>query len=294
MNNPQDWLSPSSPGGLYVARSECRVVVDLIHHALDGLTRHDVDVPGEEHAAASPLAHRLDEGVLDLREVARGHRLLVLDDLRGLDEEEGIESGEQVIVDDDGPVLVCFLRGLEPGRLGNSLIPGHATHGVQTLLLLVRHAVVDVFALSECAAANEHTDTAGIQRLAESVEHGLDDDVGEAAAGIVCHVDPFTVTRHLIDDRDRTVGIVIHIRINATILALHADAIRLTIGDEHQGRDLNVVSLHPIHHKLADDAHGLHGRSATKPQERSPIALVQDVILIQAGEQRFALLCGVP
>ena len=258
------------------------MVVDGIQRPLHGLTCHDVHVPGEEHAAASPLAHRLDEGVLDLREVARRSRgIRVLDDLRGADEEERIVAGEDIRVDDDRTVRVGILRGLVAVSRVH-VEPGAAA--VDVHLLLMRDTERKVVTLAEVVLPDEHPNAPGVDRLPQTVEHGHQGEVAHAEVRVLRKFDPLRSPGDLVHDGQGAVAVVVKV---ASGIVLDHDAVRLSIGHDHQGRDLNVVGLNPVHHHLRGDGHGLNGRGAAQVQEMRTAAIVLDQAFVQVGEERF-------
>jgi len=265
-----------------------RVVVDGIHHPLHGLTRHDVDVPGEEHATARTLAHRLDEGVLDLREVARSVRGIRIDhDLGGADQEERIVSGERVPVNDDRTVRVGFLCRLEAGGVGHrELVSTRPNH----IALLVGQAEGVEVTLRQVVRAHEHSNAPGVQGLAECAEHGGESHVADADVAVVREVEPFRRAKHLVHHGERTLTVVVIVqdRSRPDTLAADRHAIGLTIRHDHQGRDLNVVGLNPVHHELGGNGDRLNRGSATQTNEGGTATGSQRQALVEVGEEGFA------
>ena len=267
--------------------------VQVVGRSLQGLTRHDVHILGEEHAAAAALAHRLDKGVLDLGEVPGvDERILVLDDLRSLDEEEGIVSGEHHFVDEDRAVLlVGFLRGLEPGAL---------LHGVADSVHIVAEVPVHILPLlagdtelpeevfAEIVGADEHTHGANIERRAEAVKDRRHDHVGDVHARVVITTESVNRVRDLV--RHGQVALL------AVEAGRHGrsgsvDPVGLTVRDEHERRNLNVVRADPILKNLRGEDQRLHGGRVGEAHH--PMTLLRHIGFVQVGEKPLALGCGV-
>ncbi len=259
-----------------------------VDHLLHGLTRHDIHIPGEEHAIPAALRHRLDEGVLDLGEgstVRNG--ILVLDDLRGLGEEVGVVAGEDVRVNHHAAVLVRLLRSSVPGEVGHfdTVV---AVIAVEVLALLVAHAEAHEGLIVHPMTAHIHPDAPGVQLGAEAVEHGADDHVADAESGGVHRMDALHRAKHLVDHRDRAVGAVA-VEVGS-LCVLDGDSVGRTVRDHHEGRDLNVVLRDPILHVFGGNGEGFHGRSAVQREEVGAGEVGRNERPVEHGEQLLPLL----
>ena len=249
--------SARSPVGV-VERGE---VVQTVCRLAEGLACHDVDVLRQEHPAAVALAHRLDKGVLDLGESPALHDgLLVTHRLRSLDEEVGIVSGEDAVVQHDAAVLLVHLRRLLEAGGGGGVV-ALATGLFPPLLLTDAEGAVVVVA--EGAATHIHPDDPGVERGTDRLKHRGDDGVGEVRVGVV-------LAAHAVDRPEHLVGhgqvvVLLHVVEGATklLLVLNIDAVGLTVRHDHERRNLNVVVPHPLLHELTDEHDALHRGGAT-------------------------------
>jgi len=257
-----------------------RRLVDLVGILADGLPRHDVHVPGEEHAAHAALRHRLDEGVLDLRErPAIRDGILVLHDLRGLGQEVGIVAVEGVLMEDDAALLLVDLRrSLVARGIGDVREPLN----LQLPTLRSGQAELVVLRLVETVATDEHSDEAGVELLAQGVQHHADDLVAQAGSHLPVS-DPVDRPGDLVVHRQRP---VLPDVVDA-VLVSGGDAVGRAVRHDHQGRDLNVVRLRPVTDELGSVGDRLHRGSATQRVRVS--ATVADIRLVVVGEQLLAL-----
>ena len=244
----------------------CRAYPLLIlqrQSGLDGLPRHNVHIAVEEHAATRPLAHRLDKGVLDLGEgSALRDSVLVLDDLGGADEEERVVAGGHLRVADDRALLVRLAHGSEARRVAHVAL---MVREVEVHLALTdRHTEGNVVRFVQRVVAHEHTHNPSVHRLAERVKHGADQDIGEADATVGVQVDAVSRPADLVHHRHHAVvGMVVIRRLRHHIVT-GVDAVGLTIGDNHEGRNLNLVFRDPLLHELTDRSDSLHRGSAVQ------------------------------
>ena len=269
-----------------------REFVDGVILPPNGLTRNDVHIPGEEHAARSPLAHRLDKGVLDLREVSLiKNRVLVPNDLRGLGQEEGIVAGVSVHGKEQHTVIpVGILRSLKPGafavsRIAN-LVPLLVGQLFDVVVFPIRHAEVRIHGFGEARSTDKHSDAPCIELLCESVQHRPDNGVGDVDSDLIDRIDFVNGVQNLVVDGehhafDDEVGHGLCSIIDKT------DPIRVAIGHDHDRGNLNVVVCDPRLHELADHRNALHGRSPAHADDAA--ALLRHIGLVQVGEQTLPI-----
>ncbi len=289
-NSPQDWLSPSSPGGLQKRGLLDGESVHGVHHLADVLPCHDIHIAGEEHAARSALSHRLDEGVLDLREGSLLHdSVLVLDDLGILRDEERIVAGVRFGVAEHGTVLVRFLRGIEPGAVAEILGRVVPVRLVELLLLLLTHAEGGKHTLCERVPANEHPNDLGVQTNAQGVVHRCENDIRKADATVLLLLNPNARPHDLVHHGEAVLGAVA-VEVGFLVGRGHdINAVGLTIRNDHQSGDLNVVGSHPILHKLRHNGDRLHGGRTTQAQSLSTGMGVLNNRTVQEGESALTI-----
>ncbi len=87
---------------------------------------------------------------------------------------------------DDGPVLVRLAHGGEAGR--DARVAEVVGEVEVRLPLLGGHTEREVLRFVQRVAAHEHPDKPSVDRLAERVEHGADQDIGEVRATVVVQV----------------------------------------------------------------------------------------------------------
>jgi len=290
----QGGLSPSLPGPCPLVCSHLPRQGILPRVGVrDLLPRHDVHIPGEEHAADAALCHRLDKGILDLGEgSAVRNRIRILDDLGGLADEEGVEAGVGIGVAHNRAILVALLRSLLTLRT----VPFNtASRSLQLPALLVGQAEVDELIAVEIVSRDIHPNDTSVQLGTHRLHHSGDGDVGNALAEVVLHVEAVRRSVNLVDHGDgATVLEVVEGVCHLVILNRHT--VGLTIGDEHEGGNLNVLLLHPILHELRGDSHGLNGGRTVKVEATGvhDAALVHDQRLIDVGKQTLTLTRAVP
>ena len=186
-----------------------REAVDLLAHGLQRLTRHDVHIPGEEHAARSTLTHRANKGVLDLGERATiRNGILVLDDLGSLDEEEAVIAGVGSLRQNDAPFpIVSLLHGKEARAILVST--GTAVVATTVTILLLRVNLLRLVGgdaepaehiCVEVLATHEHSHGAGVESLAKIVKHDRHHDVSHAHATGGLRIDASDLSQHLVVD----------------------------------------------------------------------------------------------
>ena len=292
-----------TPKFLFILLHQVGEVVEAIPLLAHGLTRHDVHVLDEEHATACPLAHRLDKGVLDLREVsALRNGLRILDDLRSLDEEERIVAGIRGGREDEASVVVVgVLRLLKPGRT----LVGKPVGVVPALLLtlafrihhfvfVLRDAEVSEHAFRESLGTDVHTHRPGVERGLQIVKHHAHDHVAHVHSTVLLRVHPRHGLKNLVVNDE---AVPLHHGVGNRIVGLlrgKVDSVGLSIGHDHYGRNLNVVVRDPLLDELGGDHRGLHGRSPTKRENASAVPVLRNVSLVEEGEQLLTIRHRVP
>ncbi len=262
-----------------------REIVDGVLCA-EGLSCHDVHILGEEHATPATLRHRLDKGVLYLREVSGGSDgLVIIDDPGATNHKERIVAGVQGGVRKKRPGVVRLLRSEEPGRLRQRpavIVVGVIAILLQGSVIMLREAEGAVSLIGEGLGADEHPNAAHIHRGAERIQHRADDGIGEAV-GLIPAIDAVNRPGHLIVHREDDT-IIDKVSVGCII---HVDAIRIAVRHKHEGGNLNIVLRDPLLHKLRDKNHALHGRGVAKPDDRR--ASLADISFPQVGEKALPL-----
>ena len=157
---------------------------------------------------------------------------------------------------DKASLLERFRRSLVPLRISNgqtTLVVMGDGIGILLLLLFAQAELLKAAFRQDTSGHHIHSNASGVQLGAEGIEHGVDDTIGQIRPAVL-----------VVDDGDRIKDLVRHGE--GSTLAVPVDSILLggvdvvgaTVRHDHDGRNLNVVLLHPSRHELGSEGNALH------------------------------------
>ena len=187
---------------------------------------------------------------------------------------------------DEASLLERFRRSLVPLRILNALATVLIRQGIVHLdLLRIAQAELLKAARSQTATGHHiHSDTPGVQLGAEGIEHGADHAIGQIRPAVLVG-----------DGGDRIKDLVRHgegstfaVPVESVLLG-GVDVVGATVRHDHDGRNLNVVLLHPVHHELGSEGQALHRRRTVQGEHTGSGAGLLHIGFVDVRAQTLTL-----
>ena len=192
-------------------------------------------------------------------------------------------------------LLVPLTRRLKAGR-GNddeAVLVG----GVEQLLaLVVGQAELCKLGFGEDVATDIHPNDAGVQLGTHRIKDGRKRDVRQVVAVVGRQVEAVSRPVDFVHHGQHALLVDIVVIVTGEVWVGDIHAVGLTIGDEHEGRDLNVLRLHPLLHELRGNGSSLN-RGRTVERQATGCADVvgfRNQRLVDVGKQTLTLGRIVP